>query len=109
MIETFLNQKATYWIGKKDGYGGYTWSTPTTIDVRWSEESEVVKDDMGEEVVSKSKVWMKERLPYKDKAVRLYKGETEVSDPQEVDSFKVITRKSRTDLDGNNDGYKVWL
>ncbi len=109
MLETFLNQKATYWIGTSDGYGGYNWSKPYTIDVRWQQKREITRDSNGEEVVSNDQIWMYEKLPFKSKKIRMIQGIVNVDNPYHVNSFEVIDRSTRVDIDGNIDGYKVWL
>jgi len=107
MLEDYLNQKATYWIGEPDGFGGYTWSEPTTIEVRWQQKREKTKDDQGEEVVSNDQIWTMVDIPFNAK---LYNGETAESNPDNLNgTYDVVNKKSRTDIDGNNDGYKVWL
>jgi len=109
MIEDYLNQKATYWVGETDGFGGYSWSNPKIAYVRWQDKVDKTKDNMGKEVVSTSQVWLNKDLPYRYKTIRLYRGETNESDPLNVDSYEVITTSIRVDIDGNFDGYKVWL
>lgn len=106
MLDTFLKQKATYWIGEPDGYGGYTWSDPVVIDVRWQENRELTKDSEGNEVVSNTQVWTMENIPYEAK---MYKGETTETNPDNLDTYDIIKKANRVDLDGNEDGYKVWL
>lgn len=106
MLADYLNQKATYWVGQPDGFGGYTWSSPTVIDVRWQEKTEKTKDQQGEEVVSKSQVYCMENLDY---GTMLYKGETTETNPDNVEAYEVLNKKSRVDMEGQNDGYKVWL
>lgn len=109
MLREYLNQEATYWIGENDGFGGHTWSNPKTIKVRWQDKVDKTKNDMGEEVVSTSQVWLMEELPYRYKTIRLYNGKTNESDPLNVNSYEVITTSIRMDIDGNFDGYKAWL
>lgn len=48
-------QTATYWANTgPDGFGGYNYDSPITIDVKWFDDQSIVIDGQGKEVLSKS-------------------------------------------------------
>lgn len=58
-IEKFIKsvcvQDAVYWSAPTpDGYGGYTFASPTAIKCRWDEKIELFTDAQGKEVTSKA-------------------------------------------------------
>ena len=60
-IEKFLKkisvQTAVYWgAPTKDGYGGFTFTDPIEIAVRWQSSSEVITTSKGVEYVSQAEV-----------------------------------------------------
>ena len=78
-----LKQTATYWgTPAKNGYGGHTFATPTTIDCRWEERTEVFLDEQGKEQKSTAVVYVGEDL---DVDGWLYLGTSTESDPSDVD------------------------
>lgn len=54
-----LKQTLTYWpsLGS-DGFGGFTYGTPTTLNCRWEDKNEMFLNDLGEEEVSKAIVYL---------------------------------------------------
>lgn len=54
-----LNQKAVYWANPvNDGYGGRSFDDAIEIDVRWEDRQELFIDASGEEVRSRSVVYV---------------------------------------------------
>lgn len=54
-------QTATYWASpSKDGYGGYSYSAPAILAVRWEERQEEFTDPEGKLNVSKAIVYVPE-------------------------------------------------
>jgi len=49
-----LQQNITIWTVTTDGYGGYTYGSPTTVKGRWEEKAEMFRQLTGEETVSKA-------------------------------------------------------
>ena len=107
MISEALNQKATLWKPEgTDAFGEPDWSDPIHLMVRWEDKKEVVKDDEGNEVTSNAIIYTKQEGDYQQ---RWAKGHIEETDPTEVSSREVITYADMIDLEGENQGYKVWL
>ena len=54
-ITRFLNQTATYTTpGLNDGYGGKVGGTSSTVNCRWVDEHDLIKDIGQQEVLSKA-------------------------------------------------------
>jgi len=60
-LQKYLNQTAVYWANPvSDGLGGYTYSDPVEVDVRWTDKQEKVlsaglsAENTVEEILSKS-------------------------------------------------------
>ena len=50
-------QPAVYWSNPApDGYGGYTFSPPMQIYIRWDEKTELITDRTGKEYASHSEI-----------------------------------------------------
>jgi hypothetical protein len=94
-IESVCVQTAVYWAPDgADGYGGKTYKTPIEVPVRWDYKREVVKDDMGREVVSNAQILIPVDV---QNGGWLYLGtlndlnETQFSDPKGLDgTFEII-------------------
>lgn len=57
-IARLLKQTAVYWSSPvADGYGGYTFSQPVEISVRWEDKQEKYISLKGEEKISRSIVY----------------------------------------------------
>ena len=105
-IEKFLLklsvQTAVYWGAPVvDGYGGFTYSTPREIPVRWDNVSEVVSTAKNTEYVCKAKVIVNEDLAEQG---YLYLGaltdltEAQKADPKLVDGAHEIMRIDKTPM-----------
>lgn len=56
-IESVCVQTAVYWGNPQpDGFGGMTYDDPEEIGVRWHEQTEVITDAQGNEIISKAKI-----------------------------------------------------
>ena len=54
-----LRQTATYWTkATPDGYGGTTFSSPTSVKCRWIDKTDVSRDFSGQEFVSSATVYV---------------------------------------------------
>jgi len=99
-IEKFLRklsvQTAVYWgIPTDDGYGGYTYSTPVEIAVRWEDSTKVITTSKGVEYTSRAEVIVNQDV---DEEGYLYLGtlsdltEKQKEDPKLVDGAQKIMR-----------------
>jgi len=106
MIDNFLKriclQTAVYWgTPADDGYGGKTFADPVEIACRWEERIEKITrvgDRLGEEVVSKARVFLTQDV---DELGYLYLGELDdlssnPDDPKEEDGAREILRFDKT-------------
>lgn len=65
LAEKFAVQTAVYWGSPKpDGYGGYSFSEPEEIKVRWDGEEEISIDQYGNEFYQKAKVIVTKDLDF---------------------------------------------
>ena len=60
-IDTFVKkvcvQRAVYWGNPvADGFGNFTFDEPVSIYCRWEIKSNVIKDSLGRELITKAKV-----------------------------------------------------
>lgn len=92
-------QTATYWaISGNDGFGGMTFSSPTTLSVRWQDVSERFIDEAGAEKVSRAKVFLQEDVTL---GSYLYLGTSTESSPYDVSgAYEVRSFFKIPSLDG---------
>ncbi len=83
-----LNQTATYWsVSGSDSSGDPTFSSPTSIKVRWEHRTVVFTRPNGEEASSQSVVFVKEDMVEGD---FLLLGASTVSDPTTLAAAKEV-------------------
>jgi len=99
-IQRQCRHTAVYWGNpQSDGYGGYTYDDPVEISCFWMGESDVAKDEKGNEIVTKAKVYVLQDI---DEQGYLWKGKladltaTQKSDPKQVDEAMPIIRFIKT-------------
>ena len=100
-ITSFLNQTASHKSAIIDGYGGVTYGTASTINVRWVSKFELVMNTDRKEVVSRAVIITENVLSVND-----YLALTDGEDDQEG---IVIAVGSTPSVDGNTKLNKVWL
>jgi len=93
-IEDFMkrtcNQTAVYWGDPvDDGYGGETFGSryPVEIDCRWEDVKEVIQDAQGNEIVSRSRIYVLEDV---DEEGYLYLGTLDDLDSDELENPKKL-------------------
>lgn len=104
-----FKQTATYWAPNTvNEYAERSYSTPTTIPVRWENRTETFLDKAaGKEVRSHAVVYVETDI---DTDGFLYLGTSVVSDPDNVDGAFRIRRFDKTvSVKGNKFLRKVWL
>jgi len=105
-IEKFLRklsvQTAVYWGSPvNDGYGGYTYTTPIEIAVRWEGSTKVITTSKGVEYVSRAEVIVNQDV---DEEGYLYLGalsdltDEQKADPRLVDGAWKIMRFDKTPM-----------
>jgi hypothetical protein len=110
-FERNLNQSCTYWgpTGVSDVYGKPTFSTPVLMDCRWEDITELFIDKNGQEVRSRSRLFLKSDVDlngylalgdHTSKASPLVEG---------LEAWEVRNRKSTPDLRALKSLYVVWL
>jgi len=99
-IEKFLRklsvQTAVYWgTPTNDGYGGYTYSAPVEIAVRWEDSTKVITTSKGVEYTSRAEVIVNQDV---DEEGYLYLGtlsgltDAQKANPQLVGEARKIMR-----------------
>lgn len=110
-----LNQVATYWapLGP-DGFGGVLFDLPIVIACRWQDQRDLVRNNVGQEVVSSAVVYPE--MPLQDKGYLVLGDVTDgvdtgdYLDPKDVPgSREIISVASSPDLSGTMQLNKVWL
>lgn len=83
-----LPQTITYWApASEDRFGGKTYSAPIPLRGRWEDRAEQLRDDKGQPIVSKSRVYVDTPvLP----AGYLKQGEDTAVDPTQVEGAEEI-------------------
>lgn len=103
----FLTATITYWAAPVlDGFGGYTWSAPVQIKGRWEKRNELVKNPIGEDVISKGIVYVNTDV---DTGGYLYEGTSAEANPTLVTGAEeIISFEKIPNLRYNNYHRKVW-
>jgi len=98
-MRRWLNQVATYWGSPlPNGVGGYTYAGPTIIKCRWEDKIEEITSPQGGPITSRATVYLDQEVAIDG---YLYLGESEASDPTEVDgAYKIIATAVTPDLWG---------
>lgn len=89
-----FKQTATYWAPTStvDKYGKMTYTAPAAVAVRWETRSESFQDKLGEEVLSKAKVFTQTDLNING---YLYLGTSVAASPLGVDGAYEIQQISK--------------
>lgn len=92
-----LKQKATHWVATADGFGGFTFGSPTDLNCRWEKRNETFRDSQGEEVTSNALVYLSADVAIGD---YLFEGESTAADPTTLgeDARRVRQFNKITDL-----------
>ena len=102
LLNGSLNQTATYWefLGV-DQFGDSIFEAPTTIFVRWEDESRLVSNSKGQERFTKSTVWYDESYDITVNSFLALGDETTTSDPRPlINAYLVKETKFAVDLSG---------
>jgi hypothetical protein len=113
ILVTMLKQRAVYWGSPvQDGYGKFTFATPTEIRVRWEKKQEMFIDPQGDEVMSMAIVYTASDV---DIGGYLYLGveadlASDHSDPQVIGgAFKIKQFGKLPTLPGTQYLRTAWL
>ncbi len=87
-------QKITHWVATPNGFGGYTFALPTTLDGRWEEKNILFMADEGREVISKAIAYLPVDVLTED---YLMEGDTSEADPLNLTDEKKAYRVQRYD------------
>jgi hypothetical protein len=101
-------QTATYWAcSSDDGYGGKSFASPVSLEVKWEEVSEKFLNQAGEEVVSKAKVFVQQDVTV---GSYLYWGTSTAASPYDVSGAYEIKAFSKiSDFSGTGYERKAML
>ncbi len=80
-----FSDRITHWVVTPNGFGGYTFALPTTLDGRWEDIAERFLSDAGKETVSKSVAYLSADVMTED---YLMLGETSEADPTNLTDDK---------------------
>lgn len=88
-------QTLTYWEPDTgtDRYGKPVWKTPTTRKCRWEDKTQQVQSKKGEEIVSKSRVYMSEDCHIDG---YLLLGTSSTADPTNVEDAMEVQAVAKT-------------
>ena len=87
-VESVCVQTAVYWGNPTpDGYGGTTYDDPVEISCRWDETINIIRNNQGEEVVSKAETLVTQDV---DENGMLYLGELDDLDSAEEESPETV-------------------
>lgn len=95
-----FNQTLTYWAPstKTDLYGKPASSTPVQFKCRWEDRREQLKDKKGEELISKSRVFLIEDV---EEDGYVFLGVSTEADPTTVkDAWEIQCKARQPDLRG---------
>jgi len=118
-IEAFINRKSpqtvVYWGNpQNDGFGGKTFDAPIEIKCRWEDKYQLLRDDTGNALASRTIVYPNQDL---DEEGWLWLGElvtlttAQKLDPQEVDGASIIKKFEKSPVLGSSTEFyrKAWL
>jgi hypothetical protein len=90
-----LRQTATYWApsGSTDRYGKPTLAAPVQVSCRWEDKTSAVISKKGEEIISKSRVYLIQDI---DIDGFLFLGTSASTDPASIDDAHEIQAVSKT-------------
>jgi hypothetical protein len=100
MFKQMLKQDATYWAPNgRDATGAVQYAAPVSLKTRWEDKVQVVTNNHGREVVSKSRAFS--LVPLEAEGY-LYAGTSLEADPRNVANAKEIVAVSKVpDLRNN--------
>lgn len=87
-----LREDITYWVATPSTYGGFVFSTPTTLKGRWEEKAMLFRDSTGDEVTSEAVVYLDTDVNVGD---FLFHGSSAAADPTTVQGTKQIRQFSK--------------
>lgn len=86
-----LNQDLVYWSpATDDGFGNKTFPTPIQIKGRWEDYIEVVKNKMGEQIVSKAKLYIDRPVMEHGYIIKGVLFDYQDSNPLEIDAEEIL-------------------
>ena len=102
LLSGVLNQTATYWeFSGVDQFSDSIFEAPTTILVRWEDESKLVASTEGQERITQSKVWYDTSGDIPINSFLALGNETAHSDPRPLINAYVVKETNFTvDLSG---------
>lgn len=89
MAKRFYPEKITHWSVAPDGYGGFTFSTPNSLNGKWENKQELMRDGNGDQVVSNAVVFLESDVKEGD---YLYRGDTNNSDPTSLENAHQVRK-----------------
>lgn len=92
-FERNLNQTVTYWAPTgSDLFGKATFATPVTLSARWEDIQEMFRDKLGNETVSRSKVFLASDIHIDG---YLFLGTSVITDPTDVTGAEQVRQMKR--------------
>ena len=99
------NQTATLWRATPDGFGGFTFTAPIALQVRWVDKVELIPGSAS--ILSKAVVYVPVDVSLED---FLFLGESDALTPVGVaGAYKVVMFSKIPDLRNLNANRKAWL
>jgi len=86
--------KVTHWVATPNGFGGYTFALPNTLDGRWEDKNILFKSDEGREEISEAIAYLSADVITED---YLMLGDTSEADPLNLTDAKKAYRVQRFD------------
>lgn len=107
-LERNLKQTITYWAAPiPDGWGGYTFTSPTTISARWEDTQELFVNAQGKEEKSRAVVWLGQDV---DIGGYLYNGTSTDENPKTVaGAFPIKSFSKIPNIKATKFERKAWL
>lgn len=94
-----LKDKVTWWQVANDGSGGFTFSAPVVLAGKWTEETQRITSGNGEEIISKSMVFLSQDV-YEGDYLALG-DQSAVADPGTIEeAYRIAAFRKYTDLRG---------
>ena len=110
-IKKFLKQKAVYWGAPvPNGFGGFSYSDPIEIAVRWTDKQELFLNYNGEQVLSRAKLMLDQDVEVRGMIALTTLAALDMGQlPEENAAYEIRAFQKMPDVRAKQYVRQVWL